>query len=986
MVSRPGSPLLGRDRELAELRRAVDAAEAGSGALVLLAGEPGIGKTRLADELAAEATARGARVTWGRAWEAGGAPAYWPWIEALRPLAPLPAAASESERGRVLHLARLLPELVPGEAPPAAADPAQDRFRLGEAVAGLLAVTARERPLVVVLDDLHAADVGSLTLLHFVARTLRASRVVIVATYRDAEARLSADAGDALARIAREGRYLALGRLAPDEVASWAAAEGVGDGAAIFAATEGNPLFVVEMLRLARARGVAATPAGRLPDGVRDVIRARLATLSPPARGFLDAASVLGRTVDVALAARLVDRTLPEARDLAAEAARIDVLVDAGDRTSFAHILIREVLYQELAATRRAELHARVARALLDRHRDDVDASLAEAVHHLFAAVPLVDSAEAIGWARRGAERANRRLAFDEAAQLLARAIEALPAGSDAERCDLLLELAAAQIGAGLDTRGRETALAAATVARRAGDAERLAHAALRYGTVFLFAVVDRVLVGLLEDALAALPAGESPLRARLLARLAAATQPAADPGPPIELAREAIAMARRVADEPTQVEVLVAGTSAMSYFADPRERLALDTELVAIATRLGDRVSVLRGLQRVAFDHLECGDPAGADRAIDEYDRLSRLVDLPALRWRAPMMRATRAVMEGRFDASEALCIEAAAISARVDDRNAPLSLALHQAGRLSAARRFDALAAHLPPTLELLTRVADPFYLRAFRAGMLARLGRADEAREDLAFLAGHAPPLRGRPLLAWAAEACLALRDRDAAAALVPLLAPVADRRHCWGALAMIVEGPIADWVAKLEELRGTASPRPAAAPAARFEMIRDGDGWTIRADTTFHLRDSRGLQILARLVGEPGRELHVTDLVAPAGEAGHVEDAGDILDARAIAAYKERLADLREVEAQAEVHNDPVRAGRAREEIEALASELARGAGLGGRSRKAASTTEKARVNVRQRLLDAMTRIAEHSPALAKHLRQTIRTGTFCCYDA
>jgi hypothetical protein len=134
-----------------------------------------------------------------------------------------------------------------------------------------------------------------------------------------------------------------------------------------------------------------------------------------------------------------------------------------------------------------------------------------------------------------------------------------------------------------------------------------------------------------------------------------------------------------------------------------------------------------------------------------------------------------------------------------------------------------------------------------------------------------------------------------------------------------------------------------------------------------------------------VAHPGREFHVTDLAAPAGGPGLVEDAGDMLDARAISAYKHRLADLREAEAEASANHDSLRAARAREEMEALSSELAHGVGLGGRGRRAASTAEKARVNVRQRLLSAMTRLSDQSPALAKHLRQTVRTGTFCSYD-
>jgi hypothetical protein len=954
-------------------------------------GEPGIGKTRLANDFASEAAARGAQISWGRAWEAGGAPAYWPWVEAMRPFATLARRASDADRVRIAPLGHLLPELDACQAPNPAADPAQDRFRLFEAVATFLALAARDQPLVILLDDMHVADIGSLTLLHFVARNLHASRVVVVATYRDVEARLSTEAGDALAKVAREGRYLALGRLGREDVASWVATEGSGDAAALYEATEGNPLFVVEMLRLARDGGQTPSSRARLPDGVRDVIRARLGLLTPPACALLAAGSVLGRTLDLGIAATLLDQPLDTLRDLAAEAARSDVLTDVGDRSSFSHILFREVLYQDLPAARRAELHARVARALLDRYAGDAEAPLTEAVHHLFAAAPLVPPDEAITWAQRGAERATRRLAFEEAAELLLRATDCLPAGRDAEACDLLLELAGARIGAGHATLGRETALAAANIARRLDDAERLARAALRYGSVFVIAQVHRVLIGLLEEALGALPAEDSPLRARLLARLAAALQPAEDPEHPITLAREAIAMARRVGDEPTRLEVLVAGTSAMLFFGEPRERLPLDTELVAIATRAGDRLAVLRGLMRLVFDHLELGDLANADMAIEEYDDLSRAVGLPAFRWRAPVMRAMRAMMEGKHEAAEALCVEAGAIAAHVDDANAVATLSMHAFARAVFQGKLDEVEARLPAVLDLVARGADPNYKRAFRAGMLARLGRAEEAREDLELLALRDPPLRGSPLHVWAADACLALGHAEAAARLVVVLQPLAHRRFSWSPFPMVMDGrPIASWIERLQELASSrpvrdVAPHAAARSAVELELTKDGDVWTIRGDTTFHLRDSRGLSILAKLVQHPKREFHATDLVARTGEQGYVEDAGEVLDARAIAAYRRRLEDLREIEAEATKHDDSQRAGRVREEIEALASELAQGVGLGGRGRKASSTAEKARINVRKRILDAITRIREHSPALAKHLERSVRTGTFCSYD-
>jgi len=700
---------------------------------------------------------------------------------------------------------------------------------------------------------------------------------------------------------------------------------------------------------------------------------------------------VLGRTIDLHVIASLIDEPIAAVRAVAAETVRRDVLVDAGDRGwLFSHILLREVLYQELAEARRIELHASVARLLLDRHGEG--ASLTEAVHHLFAAAPLVPPDEAITWARRGAEQAMRHLAFEQAVELLTRAVDHLPANRDADRCDLLLELAEAQTGAGQVTRGRESALEAASIARRLTDGERVARAALRYGGAYVIAFVDRTLVGLLEEGLAALPTEDSPLRAQLLARLGAALQPAQDPEHANTLAREAMAMVDRLqTDEPTRLAVLVAATSALSYFGVPRERLPFDTELIKIATRQGDRISVLRALMRLAYDHLELGDDASADHAIDEYDAVSRTIDVPAFRWRACAMRSMRAIMDGRYDESEALSAEAAAIATRAEDAAAPITLSLQRAGLLLASARLEELSAHLPAALEQLTKIGDPIFKRSFRVGMLARLGRAEQAKDDLEFLVGHDPPLRGRPMLVWAADACLALCDHAAAAILSRLLAPLANRRYFWSPIAIVMEKrSIASVVEDLDELAKKRT-GPVSAPShepptgAAFELVKEGDSWTIRADTTFRLRDSRGLAILANLVEHPRREFHAADLLAPRLEPGLVEAAGDMLDAQAIAAYKQRLEDLREAEVEATTHNDLHRAGHLREEIDALATELAQGVGLGGRGRKASSAAEKARINVKKRLTDVIRRIREHSPSLAKHLDRAIKTGIFCTYD-
>jgi uncharacterized membrane protein len=169
------------------------------------------------------------------------------------------------------------------------------------------------------------------------------------------------------------------------------------------------------------------------------------------------------------------------------------------------------------------------------------------------------------------------------------------------------------------------------------------------------------------------------------------------------------------------------------------------------------------------------------------------------------------------------------------------------------------------------------------------------------------------------------------------------------------------------------------------AVGFSLERDGDVWAVSwGGSVFRIQDSRGMQILAHLVSHPGREFHVTDLSAPGGAPGHLEDAGEMLDPEAIASYRRRLEEVREELDEAERWNDEGRQARLREEMEFLAAELGRAVGLGGRRRKAASSSEKARVNVKRRLSHAIGKIAEHSPGLGAHLDWAVKTGVFCSY--
>jgi len=318
------------------------------------------------------------------------------------------------------------------------------------------------------------------------------------------------------------------------------------------------------------------------------------------------------------------------------------------------------------------------------------------------------------------------------------------------------------------------------------------------------------------------------------------------------------------------------------------------------------------------------------------------------------------------------------------------------------------------------------------AWRPLMIAlatvRAGLLDEARAEWARVPVSHPLLLGDSLMPiLASEVVAALGERDLAAQLEPLLKRFAGLHLTLGQMGLTWLGPVdrvlgllaatcgrfdeaeaclqsalaqardvggAPAVARIErelvavaEKRGGTPAPPAPAPAQPLTMAAEGDVWVIaHAGRVLRLRASRGLAMLARLVAEPGREFHVLDLGGGAGGPGvDTGDAGPVLDAQARAAYRDRYQDLEDAIAEAEADNDPARAEKARAEREALADELARGVGLGGRDRRTGAAAERARVNVQRRLKDALDRIAAADPDLGRHLSRSVRTGTFCCYE-
>jgi predicted ATPase len=455
-----GAVFVGREREVGELCAALEAAERGRGSLFLLSGEPGIGKTRLADRVADLAAGRGVVVLWGRAFEGEGAPAFWPWVQVIRglPDAVTPPDLAVQLGADAARVAQLVPDVreripsVPSLA--AVVDSEHARFLLFDAIARFIKAAAESRALMLVLDDLHWADKPSLLLLEFVAGALRDARILVIGTYRDAEARQPGPLADGLAAISRLGRSLPIRGLGKPEVGVFMQRVCGTDPddtlvAAVHEATDGNPFFIDEIARLLAAEGGTQRRSRDvpLPESVRAVIGRRLMLLPPETRRALAVASAVGREFDIRVLAGVCRRDASDLVESLTPAVTAGVVGRSPDRLgryAFVRALIRETLYDDLGPADRVDLHYRIGQVLEAAHRDDLGPQLATLAHHFGEAAVAGDAEKAIEYAARAGHRTAENLAYEEAVRHFERALalhELRGKTEDLQIFDLLLAL-----------------------------------------------------------------------------------------------------------------------------------------------------------------------------------------------------------------------------------------------------------------------------------------------------------------------------------------------------------------------------------------------------------------------------------------------------------------------------------------------------------------------------------------------------------------
>jgi DNA-binding SARP family transcriptional activator/tetratricopeptide (TPR) repeat protein len=765
----------GREPALARLEQAWAEAVSGALRLATVAGEPGIGKTTVAGELARRAHAQGAAVLLGRSDEQALVP-FQPWIEALEQLLQaLPAA--DVDHWLSAHdgaLARLLPARSAADVPPGGP---RERYLAFELVRGLLEEVALRRPVLLVLDDVHWADADSLSLLRHLARSAPRARLLFVVCARADE--LEPATARTLAELRREGPlvHVDLAGLDDDAVAALLARRtGVSDPLSARryrARTGGNPFFLEELLREAQEAGGVGSP---VPAGVRDVIARRLGRLDDSTVHALDAAAVNGLAFDVSTLARVEARPVAEvleALDGATEAALV-IPTDRPGRYAFAHALVAETIVSALPASRRARLHLRTADVLADQHAAG-EAGAGEVARHLRAAAPMAGGERLAAWELDAAREATAALAHADAASHLEAALAAHPGTQDSERGDMLLALGHAHDRAGRRERARAAFVDAAVLARARSDTDLLARAALGHGGLaVVITAADPTTVRLLEEALAAAPAGDRATSIRLLARLSIELY-YADPARARELSAHAVEQARQADDPAALAAALNARRVALWSPHHADERLAVAGDMVAAAQSAGDREALLQARNWRVVDLLELGRIREAAAEIDAYETLADAVGLPHFQWYVPLWRATLALLGGRWAEARELGERALALGRRADDPNAPLFVGIQRHHSLYVQRRIGELdrarlvegVATSPAPAEWLMNLA-----------MLdAETGATAEARRRVSELArdGALAMDANWHSVCVLGDAAVRVGDREAGAALYALLEP-------------------------------------------------------------------------------------------------------------------------------------------------------------------------------------------------------------------
>jgi len=682
---------VGRRRELRIARRARAVVAGGEQLLLLVTGEPGIGKTRLTAEVARQADADGDLVLHGR-WDEEVLCPYQAFREALgRYVQRAPEVLVRADTGPDVEvLGKIVPELLDRLAvveKAARVEPEGERYRVFEAVHRWLGRVAGRRRLVLVLDDLHWADPPSLRLLEYVLRATPPVPALIVATYRQTDAGVTEWLAQSLVGMRRtaEVERIPLAGLSAAEAQELLEAavgrtlsEQESHGAVnLRDHTGGNPFFLQEVVRdldeagdALEAWAAAAPDALPVPERLRDVVHWRLRELSPACMKLLGTASAMGEEFDTAIVGAALGCDDDELLRLVDEARLAGVIFQSYDRPDghrFAHAVVRQALYDDLGAARRVRLHRRLGTTLQGRYGPEAPHHAAELARHFYLGADAGGVEEALGFLRLAADAAVRHVAYEAAVEHLTRALELvarhLPS-QDLLRCEFLLDMAKACVKAGRLADANDRFLDAFALARVGNRTDLLAEAALGFGGVLpAGAEPDAQARALLETALDQLGPHDSKARALALGRLAQWGHYDLPLDERRRLADDAVDVARRLGSPTTLAAVLAYRYWALSGPDDIDRQVAAAGEIRRLGELVGDREIVLHGLKCELHSRFELGDFAGSQRVAEALGQVAREIQQPEYLRLVCMWDSLVAGIEGRFEDAESRAEEVFAI-----------------------------------------------------------------------------------------------------------------------------------------------------------------------------------------------------------------------------------------------------------------------------------------------------------------------------------
>jgi len=772
-----GVTLVGRDAELAQIQAVLDA-QGSLGQLVLITGEAGIGKTTVATAIAEQAAAHGWRVASGRCWDQVGAPAFWPWAQVLRALLAdlTPRDLDADTSAWLTELDPSLRSLVGATAPAPDLPAAQARFAMLDAVGRLFAdrCAGGER-LLVVLDDLHAADGSSLELARFLCRSLPGRPFVMLGTVRPAGSATPDEVRRLLDELERDATRIELPALSGDAVRDLVSARtgktpDASEVKELMRTSGGNPFFIGQLVS-SRLGGTA------VPPSLKNVLRQRVADLSDAARDVMSVAAVFGVEFDPALLPEMAATSMAVVQTSLAEATAAGLagpVIDKPGSYSFTHGLIQRFLVAELPAAERGKIHHRIADAVEPGAAIDMRWAALFAAH-CRAGVDQVGVARMVDACLRAAAAAQHSLAIEVAADELTAGLELLKSHRTqfaAERAAMLLALAQAQalLGHGGDSRASyERAAFAARTARRPDLLAACAIATPRTADALR---LDPGVRQLLDEALAGVGDDQPDLKAPLLARLVTEL-PFEDVEGRVATAARALEMARQ-AGERTVAQVLRFRVMGIYDPGFAPESVEHAEELLRLAVELRDPMLELDAWLGVFGARLATGDVRGAGDALGQFDDAIATMNAPLLRAASLTRHATLELLRGKFDNVLPLANEALGLRQQAGDPDAPrnwgaqVTTLWNFQGNPAGADALAAVPDHIPVPRLVLAK----FFMDAGRTE-LAKI----EAQRGLAQLQGSRASLFLSGLAAGA-EVAAGLRHRAVAEAVLPRLEPGAD----------------------------------------------------------------------------------------------------------------------------------------------------------------------------------------------------------------